>query len=313
VPGSDTSLAVEDDSFNGIGILDISGSTGTFRSKSGFGYSGDNPVFVDPTHFYAYDAYTTGAEFYRYSVDSNGAELIDGTTLDGMGGFGGMLAVDGGLVYGSGGGIINPATTPPSQVAVLPLGSGPYGAGLYGGGVVPYAAESKSFNIGVNAAGTAMSFLDRFDTQHFTLEDQIQFPTSNISSVSGTRWAQDGLAYIIPANSSLNSQPSQIFLIRGPFVLPAEAASHAAPTLSSTDQSTITAGSGNPTITVTGSGFLPGATVLWNNSPRTTNYVDHSHVTVAISASDVKSAATDSLSCQNPGSGTSNVIDVNVQ
>jgi len=314
VPGSDTSLAVEDDSFDGIGIVDISGNTAKFRSKSGFGYSGDNPVFVDPTHFYAYDAYTTGAEFYRYSVDSNGAELIDGTTLDGMGGFGGVLAVDGGLVYGSGGGIINPSTTPPSQVAVLQLGSGPYNSGLFGGGVVPYAAESKSFNIGVNAAGTALTFLERFDTQHFTLEDQIQFPTSNISSVSGTRWAQDGLAYIIPASSSsINTQPSQIFLIRGPFVLPAEVVSHSAPTLSSTDQSAIAAGSGNLTITVTGSGFLPGATVFWNDSPRTTNYLDHNHVTVAISASDVKSAATDSLTCQNPGSGNSNTINVTVQ
>jgi hypothetical protein len=166
----------------------------------------------------------------------------------------------------------------------------------------------------VNAAGTALTFLERFDTQHFTLEDQIQFPTSNISSVSGTRWAQDGLAYIIPASSSsINTQPSQIFLIRGPFVLPAEAVSHSAPTLSSTDQSTIAAGSGNLTITVTGSGFLPGATVFWNDSPRTTNYLDHNHVTVAISALDVKSAATDSLTCQNPGSGNSNTINVTVQ
>jgi hypothetical protein len=313
VPGSDTSLAVEDDAFDGIGILDISGSTGTFRNKSGFGYSGDYPVFIDPTHFYAYDASTTGAEFYRYSVDSNGAELIDGTTLDGMGGFGGVFAVDGGLVYGSGGGIINPSTTPPSQVAVLQLGGSLYGGGLYGGGVVPYAAESKSFNIGVNAGGTALTFLERFDTQHFTLEDQLQFPTSNVSGVAGTRWAQDGLAYIIPGSSSSSTQAPQIFLIRGPFVLPAEAVSHPAPTLSSTDQATIAAASGNKTVTVTGSGFLPGATVLWNGSPRTTTYADSSHLTVAIPASDVKSAATVSLSCQNPGSGASKTISITVQ
>jgi uncharacterized repeat protein (TIGR01451 family) len=315
VPGSDTSLALEDDSFDGIGILDISGSVGTFRPKSGFGYSGDNPVFVDPTHFYAYDAYTSGAEFYRYSVDTNGAELIDGTTLDGMGGFGGIFAVDGGFVYGAAGGIINPSTTPPTQVAVLPLGPGPYGAGLIGGGVVPYAAESKSFNIGVNAAGTALTFLNRFDTRHFTLEDQLQFPTSSVAGVAGTRWAQDGLAFIIPGPSSptQTTPTSQIFLIRGAFVLPAEVGSNAAPTLSSTDQSTITAGSGNLTITVTGSGFLPGATVLWNGSPRTTTYVDSSHVTVAVPASDVKVAAADSLSCQNPGSGVSNTITATVQ
>lgn len=313
VPGSDSSLAVEIDSFDGIGILDISGSTGKFRSKSGFGYSGDNPIFVDPTHFYAYDAATSGAEFYRYSVDANGAELIDGTTLNGVGGYG-VLAVDGGFVYGSGGGIINPNTTPPSQVAVLPLGAGPYGSNLYGGGVVPYAAESKSFNIGVNNAGTALTYLERFDTQQFTSEETIQFPTSNGSGVAGTRWGQDGLAYIIPGAQSSNSQSQpQIFLIRGPFVLPAEAVSNPAPALSSTDHNTITAGSGNVYVTVTGSGFLPGATVLWNGSPRTTTYTDSAHLTVAIPASDVQTAATVTLSCQNPGSSASNTISIKVQ
>jgi len=330
VPGSDTSLAVEIDSFDGIGIFDISGSTGTFRSKSGFGYSGDYPVFADATHFYAFDAATSGSEFYRYSVDANGAELIDGTTLDGMGGFGGKFALDGGLVYGTGGGIINPTTTPPSQVAVLPLGTGLFGSGLTGGGVVPYASESKSFNIGVNDAGTALSYIERFDTQHFTLEQQLQLPSSNVASVSGTRWGQDGLAYIIPnVNTSNSQQPQQIFLIRGPFVLPAEAVSNPAPTLSTTDHNTITAGSGNVYITVTGTvtgtgagtGFLPGATIFWNSSPndptkasaRTTNYVDNAHLTVAIPASDVLTPGTIKLSCQNPGSGTSNTINLTVQ
>ncbi len=314
VPGSDTSVAVEIDSFDGIGIFDISGSTGTFRAKSGFGYSGDNPVFSDATHFYAYDAYTTGAEFYRYSVDANGAELIDGTTLKGFGGFGGRLAVDGGLVYGSAGGIINPGTTPPSQIAVLPLGQGPSGSGLIGGGVIPYASESKSFNIGVNAAGTALSFIERFDTQRFTLEQQIQLPSSNVSNVAGTRWGQDGLAYIIPnINPSNSQQAAQIFLLRGPFVLPAETAGNPAPTLTSTSQKTIKAGSGNLYLTVSGSGFLPGSTIFWSGSSRTTNYVDNAHLTVAIPASDIQAAAAITLSSQNPGSGASNTITINVQ
>jgi hypothetical protein len=52
----------------GIGILDISGSTGTFRNKLTQIYAGDNPVFSDATHFYAYDSETSGAEFYRYSI-----------------------------------------------------------------------------------------------------------------------------------------------------------------------------------------------------------------------------------------------------
>ena len=309
VPGSDSSVLLQIGQ-GGIGIFDISGSTGAFRSKMTGIYAGDYPVFADATHFYAYDAETTGAEFYRYSIDSTGATLIDGTTLNGMGGFSGRLAVDGGLVFGSAGGIINPSTTPPSQVAVLPLGNGT-SSSLIGGGVIPYQAESKAFVIGVNAAGTAAYYLERFDTQHFSQEQQIQLPGNSVSALPGIRFGQDGLAYVIP--STTTSQPPQIFLISGPFVLPAEAASNAAPSLSSTSQSTITVGTGNLYLTVTGTGFLPGAVVLWNGSPRTTTFVDNTHLSVAIAAADLATAKTVTLTSQNPGSGASNSLTVTIQ
>jgi hypothetical protein len=236
---------------------------------------------------------------------------IDGTTLNGFGGFGGKLAIDGGLVFGSAGGIINPTTTPPSQVAVLPLGNGPSSTNLVGGGVIPYQAESKAFVIGVNDAGTAAYFLERFDTQHFTLEQQIQLPGNSVSALSGTRFGQDGLAYLVP--NTATAQTPQIFLIRGPFVLPAEATTNATPTLTSASQSTIAVGSGNLYLTVTGTGFLPGAVVLWNGSPRTTVFVDSAHLQVAIPASDVANAQTITLDSQNPGSGSSNSISITLQ
>jgi hypothetical protein len=311
VPGTDSSVAVEFNSFDGLGIYDISGSAGAFRSKISQPYSGDNPVFTDATHFYAYDAYTTGAEFYRYSVDPTGVTLIDGTTLNGFGGFGGKLAVDGGLVFGSSGGIINPSTTPPSQVAVLPLGNGTSSTNLSGGGVIPYQAESKAFVIGVNTAGTAAYYLERFDTQHFTQEQHIQLPGNSVSSLPGIRFGQDGLAYVVP--STTTSKTPQIFLLRGPFVVPAEATTNPAPILSSTDQATIAIGSSNLYLTVTGTGFLPGAVVLWNGSPRTTTFVDNAHLQVAIAAADLAGAQTITLASQNPGSGNSNNLTVTVQ
>jgi hypothetical protein len=311
VPGTDLSVAVEFNSFDGIGIYDISGSTGAFRSKISQPYSGDNPVFTDATHFYAYDAYTTGAEFYRYSIGPTGVTLIDGTTLNGFGGFGGKLAVDGGLVFGSSGGIVNPSTTPPSQVAILPLGNGASSISLTGGGVIPYQAEAKAFIIGVNTAGTAAYYLERFDTQHFTQEQKIQLPGNLVSSLPGIRFGQDGLAYVVP--NTTNSQTPQIFLMRGPFVVPAEAATNPSPTLSSTNQATIAVGSGNLYLTVTGTGFLPGAVVLWNGSPRTTTFVDNAHLQVAIAAADLASTQTITLTGQNPGSGNSNNLTVTIQ
>lgn len=123
------------------------------------------------------------------------------------------------------------------------------------------------------------------------------------------RFGQDRLAYVVP--STTNLQTPQIFLIRGPFVLPAEAVANSAPMLST--QSTLSVGSGNIYLSVTGTGFLPGAVVLWNGSPRTTTYVDNAHLQVAIATADLASAQTVTLTSQNPGSGSSNSATVTIQ
>lgn len=310
IPGSDSSLAVEIDSFYGIGILDISGTTGTFRASSSGAYNGDNPVFADATHFYAYDSYTTGAEFYRYAIDSTGVHEVDGTTLDGMGGFGGKIALDAGLVYGTGGGIINPSTTPPSQVAVLPLGVNTNGTSFTGEGAVPYAAESKSFNAALNFSVTSPAWLERFDTQHATLENLLPLP-GNGSVVANMRWGQDGLAYIVPSAVSTQPATNEIVLIRGAFVVPAELVANAAPSLNA--PAALTHGVGNTMLAVTGTRFLPGATVFWNGSARTTNFVDSGDLTVAIPASDLHAAGTITLTAQNPGSAVSGSVTLSVQ
>jgi hypothetical protein len=306
IPAIDNSVAVPN-----VGIIDISGSTSTVRPNSSLGYN--NALFIDSGHAYTYDNQSTGAEFYRYTIDSNGAHLVDGTTLLGMGGFSGGFAIDGGLGYGGAGGIFNPFSTIPSQVGTLPLGSGPYGTGLSGGGVIPYAAEKKAFVTGVNTAGTWLLFVERFDTEHFLYEDQIQLPTSGvIENTTGTRWGQDGLAYILTGGIG-SSSPSEIMLLRGPFVLPAEASTNAAPTLTSVGTGTVAIGSGNQTITVTGSSFLPGASVIWNGIIHDTTYVDSNTLTLAIGAAEVNAAATVSVTCQNPGSGDSNAVSVTIQ
>ncbi|WP_129206981.1 IPT/TIG domain-containing protein [Silvibacterium dinghuense] len=314
VPGTDSSLAVEDDSFDGIGILDISGSTGTLRSKIVGGYSGDHPVFADATHFYAYDSDTTGAELYRFTIDASGVTLVDGTTLDGMGGFSGRIAYDDGLVFGGAGGIVNPSTTPPSQVAVLPLTTS-YTSSTYTTtyGFTPYQVEHAAFAGALSGYQPLGMYLQRFDTRSYTLSTQLQLPLSASSLTSGTRWGQDGLAYLLPSQDSSGNPTTQILLLRGPFVLPAEAVANSAPTLSSVSASTITKGSGNQVLTVTGSGFLPGTTVTWGGAARTTTWVSSTEVTVAIPASDVATAATVTLGSANPGSEASNTLTVTVQ
>jgi len=57
-----------------------------------------------------------------------------------------------------------------------------------------------------------------------------------------------------------------------------------------------------------GSGFVPGAALIWNGAEHTTIFVDSSHLTVAIPASDVSHAGTTSLAVNNPGSNSSSSI-----
>jgi trimeric autotransporter adhesin len=76
-------------------------------------------------------------------------------------------------------------------------------------------------------------------------------------------WGQDGLALLTSAG--------QIAILRGPFVVPQLLNQNPAATLSGASPSAITHGSGNIVLTITGSGFIPGAAVNWNGAYRTTH------------------------------------------
>ena len=63
------------------------------------------------------------------------------------------------------------------------------------------------------------------------------------------------------------------------------------------------------TLTVNGTGFVSASVVNWNGSARATKFVRESQVTASISASDIASATTASVTVTNPapGGGTSNI------
>jgi trimeric autotransporter adhesin len=311
MPGTETTLAVD---FSGSdGILDINGSTGTFRPNFG----GDNfPAFGDASHLYTYDNLSTGAEFYRYGINANGMTLIDGTTLDGMGGFSGGFQLANGLVYGAGGGIANPSTTPPSQIATLPLvdfyGSGDTAPGV---GNVPDSSLQKEFLMLENLAGTSAYGLVRYDLTTYLPEALLGMPAS-ASGVSSNwtmlRWGQDGLALLSYDNFGVNPPAVVMMLLRGPFVVPQELGTNSAASLTSSSATTITHGNGNTMLTLTGSNFLPGVAVMWNGSYRTTTIVDATHVAVTIPASDLASTGTVTLVATNPGTSTSNALQITI-
>jgi hypothetical protein len=62
------------------------------------------------------------------------------------------------------------------------------------------------------------------------------------------------------------------------------------------------------TLTVNGAGFVNGAVVKWNGSPRTTTFVSNTKLTASIPASDLATATTIPVTVANPGGGASNAV-----
>ena len=317
MPGTDSTLAIGiSNGWDNFGIFDVSGSTGSFRTNLSGIYEGENPVFASPTELYAYDNQTSGAEFYRYSVNANGLTLIDGTTLDGMGGYGGLFQLSNGLVYGAGGGIINPATTPPSQVQTLPLIDF-YGSGDVGGGVSVVADPSleKDFLMLVNTAGTWAYGLVRYDLNTYLPEAVLDMPAaaSGVESAwTMQRFGQDGLALLSSDNIGLTTPVVQLLLLRGPFIAPQELTTNSAASLTSSSAASLTHGAGNTVLTLTGSNFTPGVALTWNGNYRTTTRISPTEVTVSVPASDLANAGSGSLVATNPGAPASNTLTITI-
>jgi uncharacterized repeat protein (TIGR01451 family) len=317
VPGDDNLLAVDTGDSNGLGLLDISGSTATMRPNLTGSYTGSWLTFANSTTLYSYDSDTSAAELYIWTVGSSGLTLNNNTgyTIDGMGGFNGAYELLDGIVYGFGGGVASVTTTPPTQSGQFEITSAQgSGQSIEGSGVSANPSYGRVFYLGETLAGSANPVLLSYDSNRYVLLGMQQF-TGAAEGEDLLRWGRDGLAWhSSPSGAFGNSSPGsgQLFLMRGPFILPEWSTVNAAPGLSSPSPASASAGSGNFILTVTGSGFVPGAVLEWNGAERTTNFVDSSHLTVAIPAADVSQAGTATLVVNNPGSNNSNSITFSI-
>jgi hypothetical protein len=89
---------------------------------------------------------------------------------------------------------------------------------------------------------------------------------------------------------------------------------NAIPAITSLSPLTATAGSANLALTVTGSGFVSGATVLWNGSTRATTFVSATQLTATILAADLTAVGTADVTVFNPapGGGTSTSLTISI-
>lgn len=90
------------------------------------------------------------------------------------------------------------------------------------------------------------------------------------------------------------------------------AVTNPAPTLTSLQPSSVTAGAGAVTLTVNGTGFVTGSVVNVNGAPRTTTYVSSTQLNAALLAGDVANPGSDAITVTNPapGGGTSNTLNL---
>jgi hypothetical protein len=87
---------------------------------------------------------------------------------------------------------------------------------------------------------------------------------------------------------------------------------NAAPTITSLNPNSATAGGAAFTLNISGTGFLSGATVMWNSTPLTTSFGDSGHLNGQVAANLIASAASVSVTVQNPGGATSNAVTFTV-
>ena len=79
--------------------------------------------------------------------------------------------------------------------------------------------------------------------------------------------------------------------------------SNPAPAVASLSQNSVTAGTSGLSLTITGSGFIQGSIVQWNQSSRTTTFVSSTELQVALTPADLAVGGTAQIVVVSPGPG----------
>jgi len=128
----------------------------------------------------------------------------------------------------------------------------------------------------------------------------ISFDANNPGTLSGTPAAAGIYPFTARVEDSKTNYGTRDFTLRVIARLVAQVNQPLVP------ESSVPGASGF-TLTVNGTGFVPGSAVLWNGSPRITTFNSARQLTAAIPASDVATLGTASISVANTGSPSSNV------
>ncbi|MCI0390755.1 MAG: IPT/TIG domain-containing protein [Acidobacteria bacterium] len=138
-------------------------------------------------------------------------------------------------------------------------------------------------------------------------------PTQLTSTISAANFVRAGVANITVFNQVVSTGQGQPLGGGSSDPLPFTI-NNLVPTLTSLSPNSRLAADTGFTLTVNGTNFVSDSTVKWNGADRPTTFVSATQLTAAISAADIASAGSASITTTNPapGGGTSNALTFTV-
>ena len=311
-PGTENTIAVDEGQYIGMSIFDFDPASKTAARRgvaTGIYQGGPCIVFPNASSLFL----TGGSTLNTYSVTSNG--LVNGSypyyVSSNLQNFG-CSKLDGGILYAGPGGVANANVYPAVQLGTF---EGLMGIvnGITIGAWAPDTSLGLSFYLtdaNPNDFSGIFDSITAFSNQTFMPTATIPLPvttiegTTSVTGVDVVRWGQDGVAIL--------SSGGRVYLIRGAAIVPQLLNVNSAAVITASSLTSTIHGTGNLSLTLTGSNFVPGVAVLWNGSCRTTTIVDSTHVSVAIPASDFAQAGTAMITAVNPGATASDPLTFSI-
>jgi hypothetical protein len=248
-------------------------------------------VFANASTLYGYSQGTVGDVAVNSSGGTLGQQwnsLVGGTTIE----------YDAGLIYGSNGQVLNPATGLLVGTYDV-LGNGCCTSGL----LVPDSAIDRVFALGITP------FFSSFGITSYDLAKFTPVAVTNLSQLNATaplsftRWGNSGLAFVVQSGCC-GTTTSQVVLVRSSaMLLAASGTKNPLPVIQSLTPSSATHGSWNFLLTVQGKSFVPGSQATWNGSPLFTDYLSPAQLNVYVPAASIASAGTAKIVVTNPAPG----------
>jgi trimeric autotransporter adhesin len=250
-------------------------------------------AFANATTLYGFEQGT----LTQVAVSSTGGTVV--TQWNGLVN-GQDIHYDAGLLYSSQGQVFNPSTG--LLVGIYDVSAGCCGSAA---AVLPDAAINRVFSL-----GNSIFFNNSFAITSYNLSKFTPLALTNLSQFNGNnptptfiRWGSNGLAFTMQAGCCGNTS-TQVVLVQSPsMLLTASGTPNPAPVMGSLSPASVTHGSNNKLVTITGSGFVPGSQVTWNGGALYAEYVNATRLLLYVPAADLATTGSANVVVTNPAPG----------